>query len=270
MNSTDPAPVKPPPPPPVLTEHVLVVTRDLAYGASIRDSDTAWVEWPKQLVPSGALLKSETPTAKEEIKGRYVRVAFANGEPMRLERLISTPTTKLMATVVAPGHRAVAIDINAHAANAAGGFVLPNDHVDVIRTYHGQARGVEVVGSETIVRNVRVLAMGQTTESVNSDPAATMITATLELDSSQAELVILGQRTGQLSLALLSMADWSADDASVQPTPAVGPLSGAFSVLGGRLTVPRDQGGATKPIDKAVEQTSQTQNFTPRQVLNGN
>ena len=265
-NSKSPPPPPPPPPPPIATEHVLIVTRDLAYGAALRDGDTDWVEWPKASVPNGVVRKSESPNVKDEIKGRFVRVPIANGEPLRRERLIEAPTTKLMSTVLSPGRRAVAVDISAQAANAAGGFILPNDHVDVIRTFRGQVRGNEIVGSETIAKNVRVLAMGQTVETKGVEPVITSVTATLELDPRQTELVVLGQRTGQLTLSLLAMADWSSDDESLQPVPASGPLFGAFGVLGGRLTMPKETGNA----DKSEAGIHQKHNFSPRQVLNAN
>ncbi len=265
-NSKSPPPPPPPPPPPIATEHVLIVTRDLAYGAALRDGDTDWVEWPKASVPNGVVRKSESPNVKDEIKGRFVRIPIANGEPLRRERLIEAPTTKLMSTVLLPGRRAVAVDISAQAANAAGGFILPNDHVDVIRTFRGQVRGNEIVGSETIAKNVRVLAMGQTVETKGVEPVITSVTATLELDPRQTELVVLGQRTGQLTLSLLAMADWSSDDESLQPVPASGPLFGAFGVLGGRLTMPKETGNA----DKSEAGIHQKHNFSPRQVLNAN
>lgn len=265
-NSKSPPPPPPPPPPPIATEHVLIVTRDLAYGAALRDGDTDWVEWPKASVPNGAVRKSENPNVKDEIKGRFVRVPIANGEPLRRERLIEAPTTKLMSTVLSPGRRAVAVDISAQAANAAGGFILPNDHVDVIRTFRGQVRGNEIIGSETIAKNVRVLAMGQTVETKSGEPVITSVTATLELNPRQTELVVLGQRTGQLTLSLLAMADWSSDGESLQPVPASGPLFGAFGVLGGRLTMPKESGNANKSEAGIL----QKHNFSPRQVLNAN
>jgi pilus assembly protein CpaB len=269
-NSSNQAPPPPAPPPVIVSEQVLVVTHDLAYGAALSDADTVWAEWPKELVPNGVVRKSETPNAKDEIKGRFVRVPIANGEPLRRERLIDAPTTKLMSTIVAPGHRAVAVEITSHGANAAGGFILPNDHVDVIRTFRGQARGTEVFGSETIVRNVRVLAMGSSTEQKSNDTISPVVTATLELDPKQTELVVLAQRTGQLTLSLLAMADWALDDESAQPARGPGPLSAASGVQGGPLTIPKEResvpstGGRSKPLPH------QSHNFSPRQVLNAN
>jgi pilus assembly protein CpaB len=160
-------------------------------------------------VPQGVIRKSEAATAKEDIKASYIRVPVANGEPIRRERLIKGATAGLMSTMLASGKRAIAIDVSVN--TTAGGFILPNDRVDVMRTFRDQEetkeRGVEVVSSEVVLKNVRVLAMGQTVETKNGESVVTGATATLELDPRQAELVVLAQRTGQLALALRPLVD---------------------------------------------------------------
>lgn len=214
----------PPPNAPVATnaqiaiEQVLVATRDLSYGAEIGDVDVAWVDWPRSSVPVGSLSKSESPNAKEDVKSSYVRIPIAGGEPVRRDRLIKGVTAGLMSTMISPGKRAIAIDVSPN--TTAGGFILPNDRVDVLRTYRDteatQELGHEVVSSEVVLSNVRVLAMGQTIEKKGSDPVVTGATATLELDPRQAELVVLAQRTGQLALSLRPITDAIAKDASAE------------------------------------------------------
>jgi pilus assembly protein CpaB len=199
---------------PTPNDEVLTATRDLSYGASLNDSDMAWMPWPKDIVPKGVIRKSEIPNAKEEIRASFVRVPLATGEPVRRERLVKGQTAGMMSTMLASGRRAVAIDVTVN--TTAGGFILPNDHVDVIRTFRDQEqtkeRGVDIVSSEVILSNVRVLAMGQTIETKNGEAVVTGATATLELDPRQAELVILAQRTGQLALALRALVDANAKD----------------------------------------------------------
>lgn len=194
-------------------DKVLVATRDLSYGAALADSDTGWIDWPIGAVPPGVLRKSETPNAKEDVHGSYVRNPISNGEPVRLERLVKGPTAGLMSTLLAAGHRAVAIDISPN--TTAGGFILPNDHVDVVRTFRDADRGPEgasELSSEVILTNVRVLAIGPTVQTKNGEAVVTGATATLDLEPRQAELVILAQRTGQLALMLRSMSDAMEDD----------------------------------------------------------
>ncbi len=229
MNAAPPeqAPVVQAPPPP--TDQVLVATRDLSYGTALNEPDTAWVEWPKDAVPVGVLRKSEAPGAKEDLKGSFVRSPISNGEPLRRERLVKGQTAGLMSTMLTAGHRAVAIDVSLN--TTAGGFILPNDHVDVIRTFRDQEqakeRGADVVNSEVILTNVRVLAMGQTVETKNGESVVSGATATLDLDPRQAELVILAQRTGQLALVLRSLADANGgvDQPVVDQSNADGPLT---------------------------------------------
>jgi pilus assembly protein CpaB len=184
----------------------------------------AWIDWPKNSVPQGALSKSETPNAKDDVKSSYVRIPISNGEPMRRDRLIKGVTAGLMSTMISPGKRAIAIDVAPN--TTAGGFILPNDRVDVLRTYRDgemtKELGHEVVESEVVLLNVRVLAMGQTIEKKGNEPVVTGATATLELDPRQAELVVLAQRTGQLALSLRPITDAIAKDAATDAPPQDG------------------------------------------------
>lgn len=220
MNGSNPPPETPvvAAPQPTNIDQVLVATRDLSYGAEIGDQDMAWVDWPKTSVPVGTLAKSEAPNAMADVKSSYVRIPIAGGEPIRKERLIKGVTAGLMSTMLSPGKRAIAIDVTLN--NTAGGFILPNDRVDVLRTYRDTEAtkdlGHEVYNSEVVLANVRVLAMGQTIEKKGAEPVVTGSTATLELDPRQAELVVLAQRTGQLVLSLRPITDAIAKDAAAE------------------------------------------------------
>ncbi len=219
-----------PPPLPVVmaparaTDDVLIATRDLPYGTELKDPDLNWQPWPKDSTPKGGVFKSESPTAKEDIVDSFVRVPIAEGEPVRRDRLIKGATAGLMSTMLPSGKRAIAIDVSLN--TTAGGFILPNDRVDVIRTYRDEDatknRGVDVVGSEVILMNVRVLAMGQSYELKNGENVVLGATATLELDLRQSELIVLAQRTSSapLALALRPLVDaLPKDEASVVAPP---------------------------------------------------
>lgn len=204
--------------PTVPTEMVLVASRDLPYGTELADTDSSWVEWPKAALPAGALTKSEAANAQEDVRTSYVRIPISGGEPIRKDRLVKGVTAGLMSTMLAPGKRAIAIDVSLN--NTAGGFILPNDRVDVIRIYRDaeatKDSGHEVYNSEVVLKNVRVLAMGQTLEKKGAEPVVTGSTATLELDPRQAQAIILAQRTGQLTLSLRPITDAIAKDASAE------------------------------------------------------
>ncbi|MBY6241669.1 Flp pilus assembly protein CpaB [Methylosinus sp. Sm6] len=213
-------------PPPARTDQVLVAARDLPYGAALAEADTNWLEWPINAVPHGVLRKSESPEIKKDLQGAFVRSPIANGEPIRRERLVKGQTPGLMSTMLSSGRRAVAIDVSPN--TTAGGFILPNDHVDVIRLYRDPDQGGQIgsdMNSEVILRNVRVLAMGPVFETKNGEAVLTGATATLDLEPRQAEIVILAQRSGQLALMLRPIADALAEEKPQAAPAADDPLT---------------------------------------------
>lgn len=203
----------PAPPPPPTTDDVVVAARDLPLGTKISESDLGWQSWPKDSVPPNTLRKSQKPQAFEELKGSIVRSALFQGEPVRAEKLIKGDNSGFMSAILPTGMRAVAINIDSQGATTAGGFILPNDRVDVVRTYRQEAKPGAAAPSgdayltDTLLSNVKVLAIGQNVQEKNGQPVVVGSNATLELDPEQAEIVILAQRTGQLSLVLRSMLD---------------------------------------------------------------
>jgi pilus assembly protein CpaB len=155
--------------------------------------------------------QSTQPNAVHDVTGNIVRSNFLSGEPLRADRLVHGSGSGFLSAVLQPGTRAVAIDLADQGKSAAGGFILPNDRVDVIRTFHPDDTP-SATASETILTNIRVLAIGQNVQEKAAERTVIGSTATLELTSEQVEKVVLGQRTGQLTLALRSMADSAKDD----------------------------------------------------------
>ena len=195
------------PPPPIETESVLVATHDVSFGAVLAEADLRWQPWPKAQVPAGVIAKSLRPNAFDEIKGSIVRSNVLSGEPYRPERLVKGAASGFMAAVLPGGSRAVAINIDEKGTTSAGGFILPNDRVDVVRTFHADDGAPNSFSSETILTNIRVLAIGQNVQEKAGERVVVGGTATLEMTPDQAERVILAQRTSQLSLTLRSMTD---------------------------------------------------------------
>ncbi len=166
-----------------------------------------WQPWPKDAIPPGMIKKSDNPAVVADLKGSIARAGLVQGEPVRREKLIKSDGG-LMAATLPSGMRAVAINIDAQGATTAGGFILPKDRVDVVRTSRDASKpNSENYLSETLLQNIRVLAIGQNVQEKNGQPVVVGSNATLELDPAQAETVILAQRTGQLSLTLRSMQD---------------------------------------------------------------
>lgn len=205
-------PPSPPPPPP--TEDILVAAKDLPLGHKIIDNDLAWQPWPKDATPPGTIHKAGDPKAIEDEKGAIVRSPVFQGEPIRPEKFIKGNNNGFMSAILPTGRRAVAINIDSQGATSAGSFILPNDRVDVVRTFRPEPKvgapatgGSENYQTDTLLSNVRVLAIGQNFQDKDGQPVVVGSNATLELDPGQAETVILAQRTGQLSLVLRSIQD---------------------------------------------------------------
>jgi pilus assembly protein CpaB len=190
---------------------VLIAAVDIPMGSTVGLNDLRWQAWPADAAPPFLIKRADTPNATTELAGSIARIGFVSGEPMRKEKLIRADGSGFMSAILPAGMRAVAITIDTRGSNSAGGFILPNDRVDILRTYRDdestRSQGSDVYISETILRNIRVLAIGQNVQEKDGQKVVVGETATLELDPRQAETVTLAQRVGQLSLALRSIAD---------------------------------------------------------------
>lgn len=215
-----PAPQAPPPapPPPLATTDVLVAKNDLNTGQMIKDGDLGWQTWPADSASAALVRKSDRPDAIKDFVGAWVRSPMVVGEPIRDSKVVTGRGGGFMAAVLPHGMRAIALDISPD--TDAGGFILPNDHVDVILTrrdkWAERIGGVEKYISETILRNVRVLAVDQGIEDHEGQKVAVGKTATIELDPQQAETLALARQLGTISLTLRSLLD------SQSPTPEGG------------------------------------------------
>jgi pilus assembly protein CpaB len=194
---------------PLDTVEVLVAKSDLGMGQVIKDQDIGWQTWPTAAAGPSYIRKSEKPNAVEEFTSAIVRTPFFTGEPIRETKLIRAKGAGFMAAILPSGMRAVSTEISPE--TGAGGFILPNDHVDVILTRRDKAAekstGIDVHVSETILSNVRVLAIDQAIEEKNGQRVVVGKTATLELTPRQAETLALSRQLGTMSLALRSLVD---------------------------------------------------------------
>ena len=186
------------PEPQIRTEEVLVAAADLEQGAALTEQELRWQQWPADAVGPGYISRSAKPEAVKEFTGSVVRQAILDGEPVLEKKLADN--AGYLASMLMEGKRAVAVRVSAE--STAGGFVLPNDHVDVLHTGGGSGGR-----SHTILTNVRVLAIDQNAVDSGSENTAVGKTATLELDPAQAEVISGAQATGSLSLALRATAD---------------------------------------------------------------
>lgn len=201
-----------------ISTKVLITQRKIGLGHRITSEDLAWQQWPDQALRPEYITIERLPNALTELAGVVVRYEMFAGEPVREERIVRSDKGYLSA-VIGEGMRAVSIQISPE--SAAGGFIVPNDRVDVFLT-HSSGSGEM---TETILENVRVLAIGlrlgegstedengqaqsQQAQANTSQTFANRTTATVELAPNQAEDLINAERMGVLSLALRSVIDF--------------------------------------------------------------
>lgn len=203
-----------PPPEPVArleTTEILVAKADIGIGQSVSASDLQWQTWPVAAAGPYFIRKTDKPGAIEDLSGSIARAPMVPGEPIREAKLIKANGSGFMAAILPSGMRAVSTEISPE--TGAGGFILPNDHVDVILSRRDReaekSSGHDSFVSETILNNIRVLAIDQTVEEKNGQKVVVGKTATLELAPRQAETLALARQLGTLSLALRSIADGS-------------------------------------------------------------
>ncbi len=195
---------------------ILVASTAIGIGERLSETTLEWQEWPDSALRPEYVTVSAMPDAPAQLTGAVARFEFFPGEPIREAKLVRADQGYLSA-VLAEGMRGVSVGVTA--ASSAGGFVVPNDHVDVVLTTAtdtGQR-------SELILSDVRVLAIGKrlgelgTTggnpETDGSSPTPETFDdstiATLELKPAEAETLINASTRGQLSLTLRSVADFN-------------------------------------------------------------
>jgi pilus assembly protein CpaB len=184
---------------------ILVAKTDIAIGQAVTPAELQWQEWPASAVASTFINKSAMPDALQKFNGAIARQPFVAGEPINEAKLVRTQGSGFMAAILPPGKRAISTEISAE--TSAGGFILPNDRVDVILTRREKDERGDHFVSETILSNVRVLAIDQTIAEKNGQKVVVGKTATLELTPAEAETLALSRQQGTLSLALRSLAD---------------------------------------------------------------
>jgi pilus assembly protein CpaB len=196
------------------TVDVLVAKSDIALGQSVGPDEMQWQTWPAATASNSLIRRTDRPDATTQIAGSIARSPFIAGEPIREPKLVKANGSGFMAAVLPGGMRAVSTEISPE--TGAGGFILPNDRVDVIlskREKPDRASAVEVVNSEVILSNIRVLAIDQAPREKDGQNSVVGKTATLELKPGQAEALAKARQSGTISLALRSMVDASAPEA---------------------------------------------------------
>jgi pilus assembly protein CpaB len=220
---------RPPPAEPVAqlpTVDVLVAKGEINLGQTVKAEDMQWQTWPTASASSSFVKRTDRPDAPNQLAGSIARGAFMAGEPIRDQKLVKSDSG-FMAAVLPSGMRAVSTEIAPE--TGAGGFILPNDRVDVLLTQHvknSDPRGnqPDVVESKIVLRNIRVLAIDQAPKEKDGQNSVVGKTVTLELKPDETTALAAARQAGTLSLALRSIADVNAVetvDANVKFTQSV-------------------------------------------------
>lgn len=196
------------------TTDVLVARSDIGLGQLVKPEDMQWQTWPAATASGSFIRRDGRPEAINQIAGSIARVPLMQGEPIREQKLVKAQGSGFMAAILPTGMRAISTEISPE--SGAGGFILPNDRVDVILTRREKNVGAtaegkaEIVSSEIILSNIRVLAIDQMPKEKEGQNTAVGRTVTLELKPEQAETLARARQSGTLALALRSLVDANA------------------------------------------------------------
>jgi pilus assembly protein CpaB len=193
---------------------VLVARKALPVGTIIDAESLAYQAWPKELVQNAYYTEGSPEGDISKLLGMVVRNPTTAGQPLTHGALVGPKDRGFLAAALGPGMRAVTVPVSA--SSGVAGFVFPGDRVDIVLTQavQGGGEGPPLKVSETIVRNMRVLATDQRTDSKDEDGKTlvkTFSNITLEATPRIAEKIAVAQSLGQLSLALRSIADNTAE-----------------------------------------------------------
>lgn len=200
-------------PAPIDGPEVLVATRALPIGTILDATALKFQPWPKDLVDNAYFLKNETDL--KALQGTVVRNAITAGQPVTQGALVKPGDRGFLAAALGPGMRAVTVPVQTSAAVA--GFVFPGDRIDLVltQTVSGGGDGPPLKVSETVLRNLRVLATDQRTDNVVGEDGKTVVrpfaSVTVEATPKLAEQLAVVQTLGALSLSLRSIADSPAE-----------------------------------------------------------
>jgi pilus assembly protein CpaB len=187
---------------------VLVATRGLPVGTIIDAEALKFQMWPEGLVQPAYYIKGQPGTEPADLLGTVVRNEITAGQPLTQGALIKPGERGFLAAALGPGMRAITVPVSG--SNAVAGFVFPGDRVDLMLTQQvAGAEGEPLKVTETIMRNMRVLATDQRTSGGGDVQQFSMVT--FEVTPKIAEKIQVAQTVGQLSMSLRSIADNTAE-----------------------------------------------------------
>lgn len=211
---------------------VLVAKRDLPVGTRLVAADVGWQAWPSDSINTAFITNGAAPASPDGkvqaakavvaatadqmiggdpakvVEGAIVRDPILVGEPITPRKIVRGGEGGYLSVVLTPGKRAMSVPVSSD--TAVGGFILPGDRVDVLTTREtptpGDAGG-KVTVAETVLQNIRVLALDQATAAEKDAKSIVAATATLEVGPVEAETLARAKAGGAISLALRAYTD---------------------------------------------------------------
>jgi len=206
------------PAPMIATSEVLVASSAIQPGQTLNPTLVHWQKWPKPNIDSSFITHDTSPSIEQAVAGTVARAPLVSGEPLSDTKIVHTDSAGFMAATLSPGMRAMSISITTE--SGAGGFILPNDRVDLVMTEQ-VSDNPKRYGAKVVLTNVRVLAVDQTVKQDKDQKVVLAKTATLELTPGQVKTVERAQASGPISLALRPLSESNPAVASLQhPAPA--------------------------------------------------
>jgi pilus assembly protein CpaB len=194
---------------------VLVARTDISTGQIVKPDDLRWQAWPEGNLAPTYVVEGRRPLS--DFVGAVARAPISGGEPITEGRVVLPGSRGFMAAVLQPGMRAVSVPVTA--TSGIAGFVFAGDRVDLILTHVvelAKQGEKERSASETILRDIRVIAMDQRLDSKPGEPPQVAKTATLEVTPKQSEMITLAQEMGKLSLSLRSLQNPSTEEQTAE------------------------------------------------------
>jgi pilus assembly protein CpaB len=216
--------------PAIAMSEVLVANTNLTPGQALSVELVRWEKWPTTTVDPSFITHESVGNEEQAVKGTVVRAMILPGQPIARTAIVHGDASGFMAATLGDGMRAISIAISVD--SGAGGFILPNDRVDVILTRKsesGAGRGF----AKTIMSNLRVLAVDQIFRQEKDTRTVVGKTATVEVSPEQAESIAAAATSGQLSLALRPLSDAKVAklDDPARKKRAAATYDGAVSVI---------------------------------------
>jgi pilus assembly protein CpaB len=215
-------------PPPPAQKSVLVARSAIPRGQILKPTDLAWQTWPDGGLDHAYIQKGVKTI--EDFAGWVARDPFGPGEPITESKIVAPGSRGFLAAVLRPGMRAVSVPVTA--TSGISGFVFPGDQVDILITHPmsasgGKGEGIQRQASETVLHDVRVLAVDQKLDSKGGE-AIIAHTATLEVTPKQSEVIAVASEMGKLSLSLRSLTTPPGEEITTDSADTPG--SGTFTL----------------------------------------